>query len=45
MIPKLKIKLGISHQEAMKKAAEEWNKMSGDDKKPYVEQHDKDQKR
>ena len=42
MVPKLKEKHGISHQEAMKKAGEQWQALSAADRKPYEEQHAKD---
>ena len=45
MVPKLKEKHGVSHQEAMKMAGEQWHTLDAAAKKPYDEKNAKDQAR
>ena len=41
-IPKIKEKEGLSHPQAMKKAGDQWNNLSEEEKKPYNKKRDDD---
>ena len=45
MVPKIKADEGLAHKDAMSRAGQLWGQMNDDEKKPYVEKHDKDVKR
>lgn len=42
VIPKIKAKEGLSHPQAFKKAGEQWNNLTEEEKKPYAKKHDED---
>jgi hypothetical protein len=45
MIPKLKESEGITHQQAMGRAGEEWKKLDDKAREKYEKLHEQDQKR